>query len=138
MPQVVHTHSKAQPGGFDGRLPDLVAEPVPGDVPVGVERAGLPRVVLPERASPRAVDGVGAFAMTTPARPRRVTRERAVPVAAALLVRLRQAEFLRVGQDAQVGLLAALVADREEEVVWAKLRTMAEGARIASKQLWAK
>jgi hypothetical protein len=70
------------------QVPYLVAEPVGGDMPVGVARPRCPWLVFPARAAPGPVVGIGAAAVLAAASRGVLSGEGAVPVPAVLLVRL--------------------------------------------------
>lgn len=91
MPKVMEPDG-AQARGAAGGVPGLVAEPVGGDVPVGVADLDRAGVVLAGATAPGAVGGVGGAAVLAPARRQVVGGHSAVPVAASVGVGLGHAE----------------------------------------------
>lgn len=104
MAQVVRTHG-SDPGLRECWLPDLDAEPVAGDVAVGVPGAGPARVIHTERSPLGPISGERALAVPTSATPGRIGAQRSVPVGAPPAfgcVRLRSAERVRIRQHDQL------------------------------------
>src|SRR5258708_24392986 len=87
VPQIMNP-DVAQSGCLESGEPYLMAEPVSGNMPVGVPDARRAGTVFASGAAAGAVVGVGAAAVLASAFRRVVGSEGAVPVPAAVLVRL--------------------------------------------------
>src|SRR5258708_35236432 len=68
MPQITHRDAQLDLCGVKGRPPDLIPEPVAGDVPVGVHRgiawSARPVDALRSARGPVSCDGISAVATT--------------------------------------------------------------------------
>ena len=84
---------------FEGRQPDVVAEPPAGDAPIRIDGPRSSGRVRSADASIRSVDGKRSPAVGAPALARRVGAERPMPVPATGVIRLGQPELLRVRDD---------------------------------------
>jgi hypothetical protein len=63
MPQIPDPNPPIDASRFDRGIPDLLPEPVPRDVPVGVQPAPGLRMVLARRAPHRPIAGVANTAV---------------------------------------------------------------------------
>src|SRR5258708_35196350 len=113
VPQVVRP-DVAQPACLAHGSPYLVMEPVGRDMAVSVPGPWDAGLILADGAARGAVAGVGSAAVLAPALRRVVSSEGAVPVSAAVLVRLGHPGWGRAGGAAPgCGLLGVRVGGPE-------------------------
>ncbi|GAA5087188.1 hypothetical protein GCM10023259_100780 [Thermocatellispora tengchongensis] len=95
--QAVHADVDVEAGGGEGGEPDLLSEPVAGDVAVGVAGVRSSGGVLAGGVAFGAVDGVGVLAVAAFGFAGGVAADGAVAVGASGGVGFGEAELVRVG-----------------------------------------
>src|SRR5262249_21959750 len=108
-------------GCLKGRLPDLGAEPGPGQVSVGIHIPAAPWIILAGRPALGSVAGVGVAAVVALAPAHRVAGNRAVAVPAGPRVGLGEAEAVRVGSQVRLRRPQPVSRCPEEQVAAAQV-----------------
>src|SRR5437879_3498199 len=115
--QVMDTGLEAEVSGVTCRIPAVLAEPVRGDVRVGVDDARLAWVVLALGSTLGAIRGIGASAVVALALAEVVRRDRAVGVGPAI----GSGELQGVGLDElKTRRVQLMVAAGEQEIIGAE------------------
>src|SRR5580700_7675663 len=120
VPEIMRADAEGHPRAAECRLPDVLAEPVAGDMTVGVDRPRLARRVLALGTAACAVNGGGVLAMAAPALPGVVAAHGSVPILAIGSVGLGEPQARRVRQSPEAGHGGLGTTHREQQVIAAE------------------